>query len=278
MGISVKPSFKRHHGYRTRDRPPTRQAHRSDGLAACDPSQCRCRRPAPNKKPAATDAAGFDHGRFLIRRGMRCRRPPFDDAGGGACRAADDRFVFYHSLLQETSAGRNLITVFSTVNILSQIFFAPLSRLAWRNSPRQVAHDAPRMRDAARVRMSKCKNTGKNASFLDASRSRMHSRGSHGSSPPPLRTRMNQHATQCSPTRPSRRLCASHKPDCAKVRELFSRADDGRRVARGCFARSGNEKPAALAAGPDDTCGVLARVSGLRLPAVRRSRPGSTVR
>ena len=70
----------------------------------CDPLQSHRRRSTPIKKPAATNAAGFDHGRFLFPRGMRCRRPPFDAAGGGACDAAGDRVLFSHSLLQGTSA------------------------------------------------------------------------------------------------------------------------------------------------------------------------------
>ena len=99
MGISVKPSFKRHHGYRTRERPPTRQAHRSDGLTARARARCRRRRSLPNKKPAAVCAAGFLLGLHCFPRGMRCRRPPFAVAGGGACDAVADRVVFRHSLL-----------------------------------------------------------------------------------------------------------------------------------------------------------------------------------
>ena len=76
------------------------------------------------KKPAAQDAAGFDHG-FRLRAGRRAfprvtvhLRPPLDVAGGVARGAAGFRVVLAHSLLQGTSAGRNLITVFSTVNNL----------------------------------------------------------------------------------------------------------------------------------------------------------------
>ena len=77
------------------------------------------------KKPAARCAAGFDHGRLrkgrlAIRGGKAGLRPPLDDAGGVACRAAGRRVALAHSLPQGTSAGRNLITVFSTVNNLSR--------------------------------------------------------------------------------------------------------------------------------------------------------------
>ena len=82
----------------------------------------------PIKKPAAMDAAGFDqgHGSGVRRRAFQRRtvrlRPPLAVAGGVACRAAGFRVVLAHSLPQGTSAGRNLITVFSTVNNLSQSF------------------------------------------------------------------------------------------------------------------------------------------------------------
>ena len=125
MGTAVTPSCRKHHGYRTRDQPPARQARRYGfgGIARCRGNAFR--RPAPIKKPAAANAAGFDHGRFhAFREGCGAGVHLFHVAGGGACGAAGYRVVFDHSLLQETSAGRNLITVFSAVNNLSQIIFA----------------------------------------------------------------------------------------------------------------------------------------------------------
>lgn len=164
MGISVKPSFKRHHGYRTRDRPPARQAHRSDGLAARDPSQCRYRRPAPNKKPAATGAAGFEHGCFLFPRGMRFRRPPFA-VGGGACDAAGDRVLFYHSLLQGTSAWAKPNHGFSDCQQpVANIFRGAQAPMATRPAA------TPRVRGARRTRLhaharKQVKKTGKKRTF-----------------------------------------------------------------------------------------------------------------
>ena len=77
------------------------------------------------KKPAARGAAGFDHGRLrrgwpAIRGGTVGLRPPLAVAGGVACGAARRRVALAHSLPQGTSAGRNLITLFSTVNNLSR--------------------------------------------------------------------------------------------------------------------------------------------------------------
>lgn len=152
MGISVKPSFKRHHGYRTRDRPPTRQAHRSDGLATCDPLQSRYRRSTPIKKPAATDAAGFDHGRFLFPRGMRCRRPPFA-VGGGACDAAGDRVLFYHSLLQGTSAWAKPNHGFSDCQQpVANIFCGACASMAARRVATPCARRASHARQHAHAR------------------------------------------------------------------------------------------------------------------------------
>lgn len=125
MGIAVTPSCRKHHGYRTRDQPPARQARRYGfgGIARCRGDAFR--RLAPIKKPAAANAAGFDHGCIhAFREGCGAGVHLFDVAGGGACAAAGYRVGFDHSLLQETSAGRNLITVFSTVNNLSRIIFA----------------------------------------------------------------------------------------------------------------------------------------------------------
>ena len=274
MGISVKPSFKRHHGYRTRDRPPTRQAHRSDGLAACDPSQCRPRRPAPNKKPAAMDAAGFDHGRFLIRRRMRCRRPPFDDAGGGACRAADDRVVFYHSLLQETSAGRNLITVFSTVNNLSQKKIRARDTSAATASARCARQG---VRDARAIRRMDHPHREKyreNECFLDAASARTHAPRTQPAAPERHsgtgRAETERCATKLRHRRALRVAQAGLREKCANFSAPI--------VLRGSRA-SGNEEPAAFPPRvPMHRSWPRGRVSGLRLPAVRRSRPGSATR
>ena len=65
------------------------------------------------------------------------------------------------------------------------------------------------------------------------------------------------------------RICASHKPVCAKTaRTFFASADAAALIRDHC----GMKKPATF---PSRVGGRDARsVSGLRLPAVRRSRPG----
>ena len=129
MGKSVKPSSKDTTGIGPAiDRRRARRAGtdavtgermpRATGVG-CSPS---------NKKPAAAGAAGFDlgcrprFGRRAFPRVTVLLRPPLDVAGGVTRGAAGFRVVLAHSLLQGTSAGRNLITVFSTVNNLSQSF------------------------------------------------------------------------------------------------------------------------------------------------------------
>ena len=282
MGISVKPSFKRHHGYRTRDRPPTRHAHRSDGLATCDPLQSRYRRSTPIKKPAAANAAGFDHGRFLFPRGMRCRRPPFDAAGGGACDAAGDRVLFSHSLLQGTSAWAKPNHGFSDCQQPVAIFFrGAFASVATRRGAtaraRRSTH-ARRMRAPARMRACKCKNTGKKAVFAKRRiRGRMRSHRI-ARCRPTAREHSDKHAAARATPRERRRLCASHKPVCAKLRELFSRDARRRRIARGRSRLPETKNPRCSPRVRVTHAAVENRVSGLRLPAVRRSRPDPAVR
>lgn len=146
MGTSVKPSFTRHRGYRTRDQPPARGARRT-GCSASDrlvPVTDVGR--SSIKKPAAHRAAGFDHGHHPeggadIRRRTVHLHPPFVAAGGLPCGDACYRVVFAHSLPQGTSAGRNLITVFSTVNNLCKSFFVPVRTQVAQAGVRMVMHD-----------------------------------------------------------------------------------------------------------------------------------------
>lgn len=100
----------------------------------------------------------------------------FDVAGGGARGAAGYRVVFDHSLLQETSAGRNLITVFSTVNSLYQIFFAARARPGRCARPRPIDIDAPtRERKRAR-KYSQPLHTSNGAACSDFLDARTHAR------------------------------------------------------------------------------------------------------
>lgn len=276
MGIAVTPSFMKHHGYRTRDQPPARQAHRTGfgGVARC----CRAnavRRCLPNKKPAAAFAAGFDQGRFhAFGEGCEAGVHLFDVAGGSACTAAGCCVVFDHSLLQESSAGRNLITLFSTVNNLSRLFFVVRRRAARCKRPSCFApHVAPHACMHARPHADSPR-ASVGAVCSTCSHASMHSRAMRNDTP---RTRTMQRIARADGGDAKAKeisLFALHKPDCAKLRELFraSRTID----ARFCARRASKKNPR-----PSPRVRVLGRrepLSRLRLPATRRSRPGPAIR
>ncbi len=61
--------------------------------------------------------------REVFHRGKEIRVHHFDRQGGGSVCTARCRVVFAHSLPQSRSAGRNLITVFHSVNKCSRFFF-----------------------------------------------------------------------------------------------------------------------------------------------------------
>ncbi len=87
-----------------------------------------CASARDNKKPAVPGTAGFGNSMRMqfslrFRRGHGACVHRDDRPGGGPCRAARCRDDSAHSIPQATSAGRNLITVFSAVNNLSQIIF-----------------------------------------------------------------------------------------------------------------------------------------------------------
>lgn len=75
------------------------------------------------KNPARWKRTGFEGNRVVRFRGGHAAFHRFDRAGGEAFGAACCRVRLTHSRSQETSAGRNLITVFFTVNNLQQKFF-----------------------------------------------------------------------------------------------------------------------------------------------------------
>ncbi|QIL19968.1 hypothetical protein [Thermomonas sp. HDW16] len=86
-------------------------------------------------------------------------------------------FCFLTRFCRERLLGRNLITVFPTVNNLSQFFFASLVRRVPRASSRPLARSMQCTRVDTRTLGSKCKNAGKKATFFDTHRSRMHAHG-----------------------------------------------------------------------------------------------------
>src|SRR3546814_17757690 len=62
--------------------------------------------------------------REVFHRGKEIHVHHFDRQGGGPVCTARCRVVFAHSLPQSGSAGRNLITVFHSVNKCSRFFFS----------------------------------------------------------------------------------------------------------------------------------------------------------
>jgi len=246
MGTAVTPSCRKHHGYRTRDQPPARQAHRTGFVGIARDRGHACSRLAPMKKPAAANAAGFDHGRIhAFREGCGAGVHLFDAAGGGACAAAGYRVGFDHSLLQETSAGRNLITVFSAVNILSQFIFCAHARFVARARGRCIG-DAreQRSRQPARDRARRpCASNGAACSdsthrpCTSTRRFRRRNALTRGDDATAMMRAMRARTSRC--------VCASHKPDCAKVRELFR----GSRTCKAACAHlrdPGKQEPATL--------------------------------
>ena len=132
-------------------------------------------------------------------------------------------FCFVTRFCRERLLGRNLITVFPTVNNLSQKKFPARARRARHAASRLLVEDARRMRCCTRMRMSKCRNAGKNATFpilriRECMRSHRITRCRS-----PLREYTDMPESSCDFVDERRRLCASHKPVCAKLRELFSR-------------------------------------------------------
>ncbi len=99
----------------------------------CDGRRIGGRRCPSTKKPAAPNAAGFEAdtagtGGLAFAGGKGRPHPPFVAAGGIACGAAGPCALLAHRVPQVTSAGRNLITLFSGVNNLSRSFSTPRVR------------------------------------------------------------------------------------------------------------------------------------------------------
>ena len=122
----------------------------------CDGRRIGGRRCPSTKKPAAPYAAGLEAdtagagGLAGIERKGR-PHPPFDATGGIALGAACPCALLAHRIPQVTSAGRNLITLFSSVNNLSRSFSTPHVRQAQPAAPaRRPRMCATRQRDARR--------------------------------------------------------------------------------------------------------------------------------
>ena len=119
-----------------------------------------------NKNPARQKRTGLDGVPGLRVHGARFRggNEPcvhrLDRPVGGSFCAAGCRVVCAHSLPQETSAGRNLITLFRTVNICAHFFFRqvgvasrPSSMAAARRTTTTTVATLPHRRDAFRKQL-----------------------------------------------------------------------------------------------------------------------------
>lgn len=238
--------------------PPTRWARRNgsgiapgrkrggtDGASAGTADGAGHPKGRPNKNPGSQTRTGLQEaGRQRCHQGFGCHRRRergqhfcrgsepnvhrFDCPGGGPFCAACCRAWFSHSRLQETSAGRNLITLFMTVNNPAYFFFGPLARNAAPMPPRARSENARahrRVRHAFRSTSLKPKRGAAFSAlafFLSgfsnacASRAKRVANDSDGL----YRKKKFPSATAAD--------FASHKPDCAKVRELFSAASGAR--------------------------------------------------
>lgn len=125
-----------------------RRAARRNGCVG-GTRQCRdatVRHPVPIKKPAAVGAAGHGHGsRIAFCEGCDAGGHQFDVADGGPCCGGGCRVGSAHSLLWETSVGRNLITRFSTVNNRVGFFFKLAGRHFARNACQYHSNIHPRL-------------------------------------------------------------------------------------------------------------------------------------
>lgn len=271
MGKSVTPSCERHRGYRTHDRPPARGA----------PERMLNRRTSALGKYLETtaadalairQAAGIGHLQFgLVPEQSRLAtnlRPSLLTADGRVGDAIRRRFVSGHSRLQCSSAGRNLITLFSRVNNLAQSFFRtrphaqhPMRTTAPPRRPSSCTHTQRRLRRIA-LHASNC------AGFSHASiffmRTVMHVEASSSPSLPAA-----QGSTRCTSITRMISRCTSR---FARTLRKISSPHAPLRALRCSAQRLKNEKPATLPPRVDcaqkNGCGFSARL----LRAVRRNR------
>ncbi len=283
--------------------PPTRWARRNgsgiapgrkrggtDGASAGRADGAGRPKGRPNKNPGSQTRTGLQEaGRQRCHRGFGCHRRRergqhfcrgsepnvhrFDCPGGGPFCAACCRAWFSHSRLQETSAGRNLITLFMTVNNPAYFFFRPLARNAAPTPPRARSKNARAHRRVRRAFRSTSLKPKRGAAFsalaffpsgffnARASRAKRVANDADDL----YRKKKFRSATAAD--------FASHKPDCAKVRELFSAASGARdrRGGRRCgrARRPSTRRRRANAADRDATPREFERVADT---TVRRSR------
>ena len=136
---------------------------------------------------------------------------------------------------------RNLITVFSTVNNLSQIIFASRAPFAGRACVRCIGNERRKRARTHAQQHARFLHASIGAACSDFSRWRCASTRRSRERVARARDHNVLSSMQAMRMRTTRCVCASHKPDCAKVRELFSRFADARSAAR-AFPRTGKRR------------------------------------
>lgn len=165
-----------------------------------------------------------------------------DCPGGGLCRAARCRGCPTHSRPQVTSAGRNLITVFSAVNNLSQ----KNSRARPPRSPppgarharcARVAHRRNAPATSRRIRRRTKKLRVLCGLRRPTAPTRPRSRTCDAACVRPRRARRRASGAAATERHHDSADGASQQPDCAKVRKKFRSPRDADHARPACVAR-----------------------------------------
>lgn len=277
---------------RNRGRIDGAAAARADGAGRASGGQTKTR--AAKREPGCikqvvsdvievVDVIGKESGQHFCRGSEPCVHR-FDCPGGGPICAACCRAGFSHSRLQETSAGRNLITLFMTVNNPADFFLGPLPGSATPSSPR-ARFENPRALRRVRPQLRSSSLKPKRGAGFSALTFFL--RGF--SRPRAMRASdLTDDAERLYRKKKFRSMAAadfaSHKPDCAKVRELFSASTGARRRSRRSSTPTGapSEMPLAAAltarAPPRAQRRVSARAASATRPFVGLGSPARAAR
>lgn len=277
---------------RNRGRIDGAAAARADGAGRASGGQTKTR--AAKREPGCikqvvsdvievVDVIGKESGQHFCRGSEPCVHR-FDCPGGGPICAACCRAGFSHSRLQETSAGRNLITLFMTVNNPADFFLGPLPGSAAPSSPR-ARFENPRALRRVRPQLRSSSLKPKRGAGFSALTFFL--RGF--SRPRAMRASdLADDAERLYRKKKFRSMAAadfaSHKPDCAKVRELFSASTGARRRSRRSSTPTGapSEMPLAAAltarAPPRAQRRVSARAASATRPFVGLGSPARAAR
>ena len=174
------------------------------------------------KKPAAKCAAGLNRGgRTAFCKGCDAGVHLFDVAGGGACGAAGCLDGSAHLLLQETSAGRNLIMDFSTVNNPTQTFSLARPRAGLHDRLQSCDRTASPACTSRHPRARHASHASNDAACSGAILLAMHAHHMHPIAIAAVaRMQRGTPKTHAALSRDPND-CASHKSDCAKNARTF---------------------------------------------------------